>query len=175
MLTATLKKTADQVAAIRDRLGFLGPTLARLTLASVFIGTGWGKLNNLGSTIEYFTSLHIPAPAFNARLAAGTEFVGGVLLLLGLFTRLAALPMAFTMVIAILTAKRADLDGVRALLGFEEWTYIVLFVWLALAGSGPLSLDALWERWRLRHHMPAGLPKAALRPQTQAAGPATDR
>ena len=167
MLTETLKKAADQVAVLRDKLGFMGPTLARLTLASVFIGTGWGKLNNLGSTIEYFTSLHIPAPGFNARLAAGTEFVGGILLLVGLFTRLAALPMAFTMVIAILTAKRDDLDGVRALLGFEEWTYIVMFIWLALAGPGPLSLDALWTRWRQRRQADApGLPKQALRPQT---------
>jgi len=167
MLRATLNKTADRVAAIRDKVEFLGPTLARLTLASVFIGTGWGKLNNIGSTIDYFTSLHIPGPAFNARLAAGTEFVGGVLLLLGLFTRLAVLPMAFTMVIAILTAKRDDLDGVRALLGFEEWTYIVLFVWLALAGPGPLSLDAVWARMRDRHRSPQpGLPKPALRPQT---------
>jgi len=165
MLRATLNEAADRVAAIRDKVGFLGPTLARLTLASVFIGTGWGKLNNLGSTIEYFTSLHIPAPAFNAALAAGTEFVGGVLLLVGLFTRLAVLPMAFTMVIAIATAKRDDLDGVRALLGFEEWTYIVLFVWLALAGPGPLSLDALWTRLRHRQAAP-GLPKPALRPQT---------
>jgi len=167
MLRATLNEAAHRVATIRDKVGFLGPTLARLTLASVFIGTGWGKLNNLGSTVEYFTSLHIPAPGFNARLAAGTEFVGGVLLLLGLFTRVAALPMAFTMVIAILTAKRDELEGVRALLGFEEWTYIVLFVWLALAGPGPLSLDALWARLRDRHRSPApSLPKPALRPQT---------
>jgi len=165
MLRATLNEAAHRVATIRDKVEFLGPTLARLTLASVFIGTGWGKLNNIGSTIEYFTSLHIPAPGFNAALAAGTEFVGGVLLLLGLFTRLAALPMAFTMVIAILTAKRDDLDGVRALLGFEEWTYIVLFVWLALAGPGPLSLDAVWARMRHRTPQP-GLPKPALRPQT---------
>jgi len=167
MLRATLNEAAHRVATIRDKVEFLGPTLARLTLASVFIGTGWGKLNNIGSTIEYFTSLHIPAAGFNARLAAGTEFVGGVLLLLGLFTRVAALPMAFTMVIAILTAKRDELEGVRALLGFEEWTYIVLFVWLALAGPGPLSLDALWARLRDRHRSPApSLPEPALRPQT---------
>jgi putative oxidoreductase len=150
MLTATLKNATDRIAAIRDKLTFLGPTLARLTLASVFIGTGWGKLSNIGSTVEYFASLHIPAPEFQARLAAGTEFVGGILLLLGLFTRLAALPMAFTMVIAIITARRDALDGVRTLLGFEEWTYIVLFIWLALAGPGPLSLDALWSRRRDR-------------------------
>ncbi len=166
MLTATLQKATGRVTAIRERLSFLGPTLARLTLALVFIGTGWGKLNNLGSTVEYFTSLHIPAPAFNAGLAAGTEFVGGILLLLGLFTRLAVLPMAFTMVIAIITAKRDELDGVRALLGFEEWTYIVLFVWPALAGPGALSQDALWSRRRRHRAPPQPLPEPVLRPQS---------
>ena len=166
MLTATLKNATDRIVAIRDKLSFIGPTLARLTLASVFIGTGWGKLSNIGSTVEYFASLHIPAPAFQARLAAGTEFVGGVLLLLGLFTRLAVLPMAFTMVIAIITARLEAIDGVRTLLGFEEWTYIVLFIWLAVAGPGPLSLDALWARRRERRRGSASaLPAPALSPQ----------
>lgn len=166
MSTEFLKKAQDRMVAIREKLSFIGPTLARLTLASVFIGTGWGKLNNIGSTVEYFASLHIPAPAFQARLASGVELVGGVLLLLGLFTRLAVLPMAFTMVIAIITAKRDELDGLRALLGFEEWTYIVLFVWLALAGPGPLSLDALWTRWRHRSSSSRSLPKPIMHPQS---------
>jgi len=164
MLMATLKNATDRVAALRERISFIGPTLARLTLASVFIGTGWGKLSNIGSTVEYFASLHIPAPAFQARLAAATEFGGGVLLLLGLFTRLAALPMAFTMVIAIITARREALDGVRTLLGFEEWTYIVLFIWLAVAGPGPLSLDALWAR-RRRRSSAGATAEPVLRPQ----------
>ena len=165
MLTATFRTARDRIATIRDKISFLGPTLARITLGSVFIGTGWGKLSNIASTVEYFASLHIPAPAFQARLAAGTEFVGGVLVLLGLFTRLAVLPMAFTMVIAIITARWDALDGVRTLLGFEEWTYIVLFIWLALVGPGPLSLDALLARLRPRANGGA-LPKPVLRPQS---------
>jgi putative oxidoreductase len=131
----------DRLHTLARRLGPLGPTLARLTVGLVFIGTGWGKLHTLSDVTDYFASLGIPAPGFNARLAATTEFVGGLLVLVGLGTRIAVLPMAFTMVVAILTAKRGDIHGLTDLVGFEEWSYLVLFVWLAVAGAGPLSLD----------------------------------
>jgi len=140
----------DRLRQTADRLKFLGPTLARLTVGLVFIGTGWGKLHNLGDVTDFFASLHIPAPGFNARLAAATEFFGGIAVLVGLGTRLAALPLAFTMVVAILTAKRGDISGLTALVGLEEWSYLVFFVWLAVAGAGPLSLDALLSRRRRR-------------------------
>ena len=138
--------TLARLRAVADRLSFLGPTLARLTVGLVFIGTGWGKLHSLGDVTDFFASLHIPAPAFNARLAASTEFFGGILVLLGLGTRLVSLPLAFTMVVAILTAKRGDITGLTALVGFEEWSYLVFFVWLAVGGAGPLSLDRLVSR-----------------------------
>ena len=125
------------------RLSFLGPTLARLTLGVVFVGTGWGKLHSLDKVTGFFTELGIPAPGFNAVLAASAEFVCGGLLLLGLLSRLAAIPLIITMIVAILTAKRGDLHGISDLLGFEEWTYIVLAIWIAVAGPGPLSLDRL--------------------------------
>lgn len=160
-LTHTLERLRRAADGVTERLRFLGPTLARLTVGLVFIGTGWGKLHNLGDVTDFFASLHIPAPGFNARLAAGTEFFGGIAVLIGLGTRLAALPMAFTMVVAILTAKRGDITGLTALVGFEEWSYLVFFVWLAVAGAGPLSLDALVGRalprldlfWARRRHI----------------------
>ncbi|HVZ87313.1 MAG TPA: DoxX family protein [Polyangia bacterium] len=142
--------TLARLRAVADRLSFLGPTLARLTVGLVFIGTGWGKLHSLGDVTDFFASLHIPAPAFNARLAASTEFFGGILVLLGLGTRLVSLPLAFTMVVAILTAKRGDITGLTALVGFEEWSYLVFFLWLAVGGAGPLSLDRLVSRLRTR-------------------------
>jgi len=142
----------------------VGPLLARLTVGVVFIGTGWGKLHTLPDVTEFFASLHIPAPGLNARVVACTEFFGGILVLLGLFTRLAALPLAFSMLIAILTAKRGDIDGLTSLVGFEEWSYLVLFLWLAVAGGGPLSLDRLLgpparrlleKKWAPRETVPA--------------------
>ncbi len=155
-----LSATIDRLRRLADRLSFLGPTLARLTVGLVFIGTGWGKLHNLGDVTDFFASLHIPAPGFNARLAASTEFFGGIAVLVGLGTRLAALPLGFTMVVAILTAKRGDITGLTALVGFEEWSYLVFFIWLALAGAGPLSLDALIRRRWARRAAPAPLAEA---------------
>jgi putative oxidoreductase len=150
MLMNTIARSLRRLRAFADKVSFLGPTLARVTVGVVFMGTGWGKLHSIPDVTAFFTDLGIPAPGFNARLTAGTEFFGGLLVLLGLGARLASLPLAFTMVIAILTAKRANIDGLTTLLGFEEWSYLVMFLWIALAGPGPLSLDALIARRRGR-------------------------
>jgi len=141
--TSLLGNIRARLLTLARRLEPIGPTLARLTVGLVFIGTGWGKLHTLPDVTAYFRSLGIPAPGLNARVAAATELFGGLLVLVGLGTRLAVLPMAFTMVIAILTAKRADIHGLTDLVGFEEWSYLVFFLWLAVAGAGPLSLDRL--------------------------------
>ena len=69
------------------------------------------------------------------------EFVGGALLLLGLLTRFAAVPLMVVMVVAIISAKAGDIDSLETLLGFEEVSYFVMFAWLAIAGPGPVSLD----------------------------------
>lgn len=145
-LTHTVLAVRKSLLSLAGSLSFLAPLLLRVTLASVFIQTGWGKLNDLAQVTGYFTQLGIPAPGLNAAVAAGTEFFGGLLLLAGLGTRLVALPMGFTMVVAILTAKRENLDGLTTLLGFEEWSYLVMFLTVALIGPGGLSLDALLAR-----------------------------
>jgi putative oxidoreductase len=165
MLTNLIKNTLARVQTAGDKLSFVGPALARLTVGLVFIGTGWGKLHTLPDVTAFFASLHIPAPGFNAALAAATEFFGGILILLGLGTRLVALPLSFTMVVAILTAKRDDLTGLTALVGFDEWAYLVFFIWLAVTGAGPLSLDRLVSWLRTRQTAPVSLPKSLLRPQ----------
>ena len=58
------------------------------------------------------------------------EFVGGVLLLLGLLTRFAAVPLMIVMVVAIVSAKAGDVDSLETFLGFEEVSYFVMFAWL---------------------------------------------
>jgi putative oxidoreductase len=166
MFGKTIDHTIARLRTTGDKLAFVGPTLARLTVGLVFIGTGWGKLHSLSDVTEFFTTLHIPAPAFNARLTAATEFFGGLAVLLGLGTRLVPLPLAFTMVVAIATAKRGDVTGLTSLVGFEEWSYLVLFLWLALAGAGPLSLDHLISWFRKRQTAQLNHPKPLLRPQS---------
>jgi putative oxidoreductase len=145
----------DRLRAFGDRLSPLGPLLARLTVGIVFVGSGWGKLTNFSDTVENFTKWQIPMPSFNAGLASATEFVGGILMILGLGTRLVALPMSFTMVVAIIAARREAIDGIFSFFGLDEWAYIVVFLWLACAGAGPLSVDGLLGRRRHQKTMPA--------------------
>jgi putative oxidoreductase len=136
-------------AHIDKSLGWLGPLLLRLTIGVIFIGTGWGKLHDLPKIVAFFTELHIPLPEFQARLVATLEFVGGISILIGFATRLFAAPLAFTMVIAMLTAKTADLADVHGfarfttVVGFEEWSYLVMMLALVLAGPGLVSIDRL--------------------------------
>lgn len=125
------------------RFAWVGPLALRLSLGAVFLGTGWGKLHNLSQVTSFFTQLGVPLATVVAPVIACIELVGGTLILLGLFTRLAALPLMAIMAVAILTAKRPDIDGIRTLLAFDEFTYLAGFLWLFVAGAGKASLDAL--------------------------------
>jgi len=163
-LKTTVLALRRRLLSLAGSLSFLAPLLLRVTLASVFIQTGWGKLNDLQQVTGYFTTLGIPLPGLNAAMAAGTEFFGGILLLVGLGTRLVSLPMALTMVVAILTAKRENLDGLTTLFGFEEWSYLVMFLTVALIGPGGFSLDGLLARRLPAASAEAELPRPLPRP-----------
>lgn len=138
------------VTGLAERVGealrWLSPTIARLTVGLVFFQAGWGKLHDLESVTGYFTELGIPNPAFQAWLASTAEFVCGGLLLLGLATRFAVVPLIVTMCVAIATAQWENVDGVGSLVGLLEFSYIALLVWLGTNGPGPLSVDRLIAR-----------------------------
>ena len=85
-------------------LDFTAPLLLRLYLAPIFILAGANKIENAEYLGPYFESLGIPAPELMVYLAAYTEFLGGIALLLGLAVRWAAIPLMFTMIVAAATA-----------------------------------------------------------------------
>lgn len=126
-----------------DKIQWLPAFLSRLTIAGIFIPTGWGKLHNLNKVIEFFTSLGIPAPRIQAPMVASIEFIGGILILLGLFTRAAAIPLMGTMVVAIATAKIQDISDLSDFLSLSEYLFFMLLLWLAIKGAGALSIDHL--------------------------------
>ena len=70
--TSMIKEALGRLRALADKASFMGPTLARLTVGVVFIGTGWGKLHSIPDVTSFFTDLGIPFPGFNARLTAST-------------------------------------------------------------------------------------------------------
>jgi putative oxidoreductase len=159
-----VERVRSKILPALERVQWLGPLLVRLSLGGVFITSGWGKLHNLGQVTSFFTELGIPFPGFNATLASSTELIGGVLILVGLVTRFAAIPLIFIMLVAIATAKRPEIDGVATLLSFIEFTYIAGFAWLLVSGPGRASLDALlFGRKRL------GIPSPLIRPSASTA------
>ena len=132
--------------AVEARAGWLGPAAARFTVGWVFLQSGWGKLHNLEQVTGFFASLGLPAPELQAPFVASVEFLGGALLLAGLATRFAAVPLIAVMVVALSTALVDQIEGFSDLLGLSEFCYAVMLAWLALRGAGALSLDALIAR-----------------------------
>jgi putative oxidoreductase len=117
--------------------------LLRANLGVLFMSTGWGKVHDLASVTSFFTELGIPLPGVNAAFVSYLELIGGALLVLGLATRFIAAPLAFTMLIAIVTAKAADIHGIADLASTDELTYMLVLLTLAVLGAGAISLDAL--------------------------------
>ena len=136
-----IARTRDRVHGVARKMQWLPPAVARLTLGWVFFQSGWGKLHNLPKVIDYFASLGVPSPQIAAPFSASTELVCGALLLVGLATRLASLPLIGVMAVALWTAKRPDIASLTDLFGQEEYLYIALLLWLGAYGGGPISLD----------------------------------
>jgi putative oxidoreductase len=134
-------------------LAFLAPLATRVVVGWAFYLTGNGKWAHFDNTVTFFTELGIPFPQANAAFVASLELVGGICLILGLFTRIMATGLASTMVVALLTADRARF--------VESWSsaseisptdisafvFLLFMVWLATFGPGALSLDHLLARW----------------------------
>jgi putative oxidoreductase len=122
------------------------------------IQTGWGKLHNIPKITEFFASLNIPLPAANAHFIAGLEFFGGILLILGLGTRIVGLLMAGNMLVAYWTADREALSSVFSDPGkfyaADPYTFLFASVLVLVFGAGLFSLDMLlsnrYEAYRRR-------------------------
>ena len=84
----------------------------RLYWGFQFAQTGWGKLHNLARITGFFASLNIPFPGFSAPFVSVLEFLGGILLMLGLFSRPIAFLLACDMFVAYWTADHVALASI---------------------------------------------------------------
>ncbi len=135
--------------------------LIRLIVGAIFVSEGIQKFlfpATLG--VGRFTRIGIPYPAISAPFVGGVEIVCGSLLIIGLLTRLAAIPLIISMSVAILSTK------IPLLLGYGFWgfhlreqshygiwamahesrTDFAMFIgllFLLIVGAGTLSFDAL--------------------------------
>jgi putative oxidoreductase len=112
-----------------------------------FAQTGWGKMHNLAKITDYFTSLNIPFPAASAHFIAGLEFFGGLLLIVGLGTRLVGLLLAANMMVAYWSADHDALVSILSDPGkfyvADPYTFLFASLLVLIFGAGWLSLDAL--------------------------------
>ena len=132
--------------SVACHLTWLAPLFARITVGWVFLWSGWGKLNSLPQVTKTFIGWGIPHAQVLAPFVSGVELCGGLFLLLGLLSRISAGALGITMIVAIRSAKWGDVDSLETLLGFDEFEYLALFLWIAIAGPRVLSLDHLLQR-----------------------------
>jgi putative oxidoreductase len=125
--------------------------LVRLYWGWQFMQTGWGKLQNLERVTHFFTSLGIPAPGLNAAFVSGLELVGGILLAVGLGSRLISLLFVGDMLVAYITADRVAFFSFFSdpdkFIGAAPCTFLCASLLILIFGPGTFSLDALAGRW----------------------------
>jgi putative oxidoreductase len=143
LMIKTLSRRALEICA---KLTWIGPLLVRLIVGGAFVLTGWGKLHGLDGVTGFFTDLGIPLPHANAVFVSTVEFVGGLMLIAGLGTRIAAALLIGTMTVALATAIVPKADSLLDLFATIELTYLGIFVWLAVHGAGKASLDRVLAR-----------------------------
>jgi putative oxidoreductase len=127
------------------------------------VESGWGKLHNLDKVTEFFTSLGLPMPGSMAVFISSLEFFGGILLALGLFSRVISLMLTVNLITAYITADREALFSVFSdpdkFMAAAPFTFLFASLLVLIFGPGKIAVDTLLGRW-----FPA--------PEEQAAGSA---
>jgi len=129
--------------------------LVRLYWGWQLIESGWGKLHNLGKVTEFFASLNLPMPAQMAVFISCVEFFGGILLAIGLFSRITALGLTINMIMAYITADREALLSVFSdpdkFYAAAPYTFLIASLIVLIFGPGKFCVDYLLRRFA---HLP---------------------
>ena len=148
----SLRTLHSRFVAAADCLQSMVLFFVRVVCGISLYTSGIGHLTHVQKTAQFFTNLHIPFPVANVYLSGTTELVGGVLLALGLFSRVAAVPLLFNFCIAYLTAST---NAVKELLHFSPddflsdtaFPFFMASLLVLAFGPGKISLDFLIARF----------------------------
>jgi putative oxidoreductase len=115
------------------------------------VESGWGKLHNLDKVTEFFTSLGLPMPGPTAVFISSLEFFGGILLALGLFSRLISLMLTVNLITAYITADREALSSIFSdpdkFMAAAPFTFLFASLLILIFGPGKVAVDTLLARW----------------------------
>lgn len=119
----------------------------RLYWGFQFAQTGWGKLHNLARITSFFASLNVPLPSITTPAIASLELGGGILLMLGLFSRPIAFLLACNMFVAYWTADHEALTAIFSDPGkfyvADPYTFLFASLMVLIFGAGFFALDTL--------------------------------
>jgi putative oxidoreductase len=119
--------------------------LLRLYFGIAFIIAGFSKLQNIHGVADFFGSINIPFPVFNAYVVSIVEFVGGICLVLGLGTRLAAIFLGIVMIVAMVTAHYDELLKIfvdpQSVITLVPFVFFIAVLIAFIFGPGKASLD----------------------------------
>lgn len=131
--------------------------LVRLYWGWQFVQTGWGKLHALPHVTQFFASLNLPFPGPTAVFVSWLELIGGVLLIVGLFSRFVGLLLAFDMFVAYvasdMTALRAVFSDPGKFYNADPYTFLFASLMILIFGPGKFAIDPFlpWQSpWHAR-------------------------
>ena len=129
----------------RESLTSFGLLLIRVFLGLGLAAHGYGKFfgeHGIAGFAGALKSMKVPYPEIAAYVSAGTELLGGILIAIGLLTRLAAIPLAFNMFVAAFTAHWGSYFITNNPPGMEYALNLgIVFFALVFTGPGRVSLD----------------------------------
>jgi putative oxidoreductase len=150
-----VKHVARQVYRAEVRLlSYLQPVVLlalRLYFGYGFMKAGLGKLQDVQTTAGFFADWGIPLPTLNVYLAGTTECVGGLLLLLGLASRVVTVPLIGTMFVAYATAHAEVVHALwsnpNLFVKAPPFPYLLTALLVLCFGPGLISIDGLIKGW----------------------------
>lgn len=126
----------------------VAPLLLRVALGAIFVYHGYDKVFNTGipGVAGFLESLGIPLPGLMAYVLAYGELVGGLLLIVGLFTHWAAKYASVVAIVALFTVHLKN--GFSIANGGYEFIMLILAAAISVmfTGAGKYSLDAVWKK-----------------------------
>ena len=132
--------------------------LIRVYWGWLLLQSGIGKIRHMDKVISFFTDLGIPAPSFNAHFNAGLETVGGILLILGLGSRIISVPLLINMIVAYMTADReawtSFFSDSGKFFGADPFPFLMVSLLILIFGPGFFSLDTIIKWYRTRKAQP---------------------
>jgi len=149
-LLTTTKSWHDTFFHFVDYLQHPFLLFVRLYWGIQLMQSGWGKLHNLDKVTDFFTSLSLPMPHFMAIAISNLEFFGGLLLAIGLLSRLISLVLTINMIMAYVTADSEALHSIFSdpdkFAAAAPYVFLVASLIVLLFGPGIFSLDALMNK-----------------------------